>query len=237
MADENDDKPDAEPTEPSGDDGAESDDPEGGERPEGRKVAIVGGIALAVIAGLVAVVLWAGSGGDDDPDDTPTAEESGTGEEADDTTDTTPPSEDEPAGEQETAAVLSDLEPVQSESWEADDSGDVTIGGETHPDTVVSGPVGGCDDGAAQVVEYALGGDYTRLSGTVGLADSSPPNLGAEITFEADGTELYWRSFVQGDASRVQVDLTGVQQLTITAAPVFTGDECVRAAFADLALT
>ena len=218
-----------------GDDGGES---EGEAAPAGRKVAFVGGIVVGVLACLVAAVLWAGSGGDDDPDDdTPATEELDSGDEADDTTDTSPPADDEPAEEQEAAAVLSDLEPVENERWETDESGDVTIGGETYADTVVSGPIGGCDDGAAQVVEYALGGNYTRLSGTVGLADTSPPNLGVEITFEADGAELYWRSFVQGDASRVQLDLTGVQQLTITAARVFTGDECVQAAFANLALT
>ena len=228
--------------EPDGDEGKG----EGEAGPAARKVAIAGGISVAVIAGLVAVVLWAGSGDDDgrDPDDdAPAASESGTSGDPDDPSETTAPEDDlpedddRPAGEQEAAAFLSDLEPVESEHWEADDGGNVSIGGETYPDTVVSGPIGGCEDGAAQVVEYALGGGYTRLSGTVGLADGSPPNLGVEITFEADGAEVYWHSFVQGDASRVQLDLTGVQQLTITAAQVFTGDECVRAAFADLALS
>jgi hypothetical protein len=214
-------------------DGAE--DGAGRGRRPGR--AVVVGLVVVVVACVVAALAWPGSEDGDDPASDRSSASSEPDSEANAAASTTSSSSGPPSDQEAAAAFLSDLEPVESERWQPAAAGDVTIGGSAYDQTVVSDPIGGCEDGSTQVISYELGGDYTRLSGMLGLADGSPPSSPVEITFDADGTEVYWRSFVEGDASRVQLDLTGVQRLTITAARVFTGDACVRAAYGDLAVT
>jgi len=201
-----------------------------------RRWWVVGGVAAVVVIGLVVgLVLRSGDGDEDSaaPDATRTTEPDSN--EADGTT---VPSSGPPADLQEQVPALSGLEPVDGDPWQPDDVG---IGGTTHGDTLVSEPIGGCEDGATRVVTYDLGGRYTRLDGTLGLADDSAPGVTVEITFSLDGAEVYWRSFVAGESSRIQLDLAGARQLTITAARVFGGDvapdACARAAHGDLSLS
>ena len=199
-----------------------------------RRGLVAGGVVAVVV--VCAVVLVALRSGDEDPAE-PTTTTSEPGDEGDEAAATAPPS-GPPAGVQEPVAGVAGLEPVDGEPWEPDD---VAIGGTTYGDTLVSGPIGGCEDGATRDVTYELGGRYTRLDGTLGLADDSAPGVTVEIGFSLDGDEVYWRSFVQGEASRIQLDLTGAQRLTVTAARVFGGDiapeACARAAHGDLSLT
>jgi hypothetical protein len=170
-----------------GDDGETGDEGEAvGGRP-GWVVPFLLGV-VAVVAVVLGVVALAG-GDDDDPaeDDDAAAEEA-----ADDGADTTvgtavPPVTTAPGTP--TAGLLSELEPVDSETWEPADA-DVTIGGAAHAETVVSGPIGTCDDGDAQTVTYDLAGGYTWLEGVVGLVDGTETGLTVEIGFEADGEEV-----------------------------------------------
>jgi hypothetical protein len=193
---------------------------------------------VAVVAVVLGVVALAG-GDDDDPaeDDDAAAEEA-----ADDGADTTvgtavPPVTTAPGTP--TAGLLSELEPVDSETWEPADA-DVTIGGTAHAETVVSGPIGTCDDGDAQTVTYDLAGGYTWLEGVVGLVDGTETGLTVEIGFEADGEEVWWQTFAEGESTRVQLDVTDARELTVTAAGLFPGTDadeaCVRAAYGDLTL-
>ena len=137
------------------------------------------------------------------------------------------------------AGMLSDLEPVGGETWEPAGD-DVTIAGTGYADTVVSGPIGTCDDGAARTVTYDLGGAYTRLEGVVGLVDGTETGQTVEIGFEADGEQVWWKTVAEGEPSRVQLDLTGIRELTVTATGLFPGvdaaEACVRAAYGDLTL-
>lgn len=216
-------------------DGVSTDD---GGRRAGWVVPVLIGVAV-VVAVVLGVVALAGGGDDDDPADDPAAaqdEDDGGG--ADTTVGTAVPTVTTAPGTP-TAGLLSELEPVDSETWEpADDS--VTIGGAAHAETVVSGPIGTCDEGAAQTVTYDLAGAYTWLEGIVGLVDGTETGLTVEIGFEADGEQVWWQTFAEGESTRVQLDVTDYRELTVTAAGLFPGTDaeeaCVRAAYGDLTL-
>ena len=214
---------------------AEDEPADGGDGGGGsRRGWIVGGVAAVAVACLVGLVVVVRSGDDDsaEPGTTTTTEAD------DDEGDVTTPSSEPPADGEEPVPGPAGLVPVDGEPWEP---ADVGIGGSAHGETFVSEPIGGCEGGATRTVTYDLGGGYTRLDGTLGLADDSAPGVTVEIRFSLDGAEAYWRSFVVGEASRIQLDLTGARQLTVTATRVFGGDTapdaCARAAQADLTLT
>jgi len=197
-------------------------------------------IAVAAVLALILGVAVLG-GGDDDPGPDDEAAAEGEADEpasADTTAGTAVPPVTTAPGTA-TAGLLSELEPVDSDSWEPAGD-DVTIGGAAHAETLVSGPIGTCDDGAAQTVTYDLAGGYTWLEGVVGLVDGTETGLTVEIGFEADGEQVWWKTFAEGESTRVQLDLTDAQELTVTATGLFPGadadEACVRAGYGDLTL-
>ena len=230
-------------------DGTDRDDAEAGAgsgeaRPAWVVPFLVGVAVVAVLAVVAGLVLL---GGDDDGDDGAAGDEAaeadaGTDDDAADTADTTVGSSVPPvttAPGTPTAGLLSELPPVGDAGWEPAGDG-VTIGGAAYAETVVSGPIGPCDDGEARTVTYDLGGAYTWLEGVVGLVDGTDTGLTAEIGFEVDGEQVWWKTLAEGESSRLQLDVSGVGELTVTATGVFAGvdapDACVRAAYGDLTL-
>jgi hypothetical protein len=204
-------------------------------------VPVVVGVVVVVVLAVVGLgVLVGGDDGGAGPEEVAGQEDGGDGGDATDTTVGTgvPPVTTGPDAPP-TAGLLSEIEPVDSDTWEPGDDG-VTIGGAAYDQTVVSGPIGTCDDGAAQSVTYDLAGGYTWLDGVVGLADGTATGLTVEVGFEADGEQVWWKTFAEGESTRVQLDLTGARELTVTATGLFPGRDaaegCVQAAYGDLTL-
>ena len=74
----------------------------------------------------------------------------------------------------------------------------------------------GCD-GSAATLTYRLGGRYTRLRGTAGLAPHTPADVVATISVTGDGKPLASLAVSASQTSPLDVDVTGVQELVVEA--------------------
>lgn len=77
----------------------------------------------------------------------------------------------------------------------------------------------GCD-GAPATVTYRLSGTYHRLIGTAGLGDFTPGDITARITLAGDGRSLATLDVSRDRTATLDLDLTGVDTLVISAARV-----------------
>lgn len=82
----------------------------------------------------------------------------------------------------------------------------------------------GCD-GSTAATTYDLGGRYTTLSTAVGLRDHTPEGLTARIVIRGDGDRVVLDETVTVGhvLLRQELDLTGIQQLTVQ---MSTEDPC-----------
>lgn len=69
-------------------------------------------------------------------------------------------------------------------------------------------------------LSYQLDGNYGQLVAILGLADHTPDGLETRFTFTGDSNELGEWTIRRGDAEPIEIDVTGVQRLTIGAQAV-----------------
>ncbi|WP_424348474.1 NPCBM/NEW2 domain-containing protein [Kocuria sp. CH-021] len=84
--------------------------------------------------------------------------------------------------------------------------------------------------GSVQDTTYRLRGDYSRLNTTVALRQGTPAGMNATFEFLLDDELAHTVTVTEGTAGEiVDLDLTGAQELTVTAA---TDDECTNESLA-----
>ncbi len=105
---------------------------------------------------------------------------------------------------------LMDLPPVaDANRW---DSGAGTLRGASYPNSVI-----GADRlfGEPELVDYNLGGRYTRFRATVGVDDNAPRDVKYRFEVLTDGKSRFSRTLDIGQTAVVDIDITGVLRLTL----------------------
>lgn len=86
----------------------------------------------------------------------------------------------------------------------------------------------GCEGTAATAV-YRLGGEFTRLTGYLGLQPHTPSNLQVKIAFVVDGDTRYSATLRRDSRPQaIDVPVTGARSVTVTALSV--AGQCAPAA-------
>ncbi|MBO4207281.1 NPCBM/NEW2 domain-containing protein [Micromonospora echinofusca] len=111
-------------------------------------------------------------------------------------------------------AWLYELSAVATEGGESGQQVDSTLGDRRYPES--TGLWVGCESSPASVT-YQLDGGYRRLTATAGLDAHTPQNLTARIVVSADGKSRVSVTVSRKTTARVDVDLTGVRLLTLSA--------------------
>jgi hypothetical protein len=124
---------------------------------------------------------------------------------------------------QPVSIYLSDLEPVEGSASPST----ATVSGTPYPHSVVT-YVDEYDDEPVDV-GYDLGRHYRRLKATVGLSDDSPSESQVRIEVFGDGRSLFSQTVGLGTAVPVDIDVTGVLRLTISATMLNTEYGCCDA--------
>ena len=86
-------------------------------------------------------------------------------------------------------------------------------------------------DGERGFATYVLGRHYTRLKATVGIDDSSKSAFKAQVEIVADNRRLLQQTVGKGQAVPVDLDVSGVYSITLSASYRGSGDGTV--AFGD----
>jgi hypothetical protein len=86
----------------------------------------------------------------------------------------------------------------------------------------------GCE-GTATTSAYRLGGEFTKLSGVLGLQPHTPPRLQVRFTVLVDGESKFSATLRRDDQPQaLAIALTGARSLTVTALAM--ASECAPAA-------
>lgn len=94
---------------------------------------------------------------------------------------------------------------------------DSTLGGRRYRDST---GVRLCGDDGRPTLTYRLAGGYRRLTATAGLEPHTPAGLTTRITVLGDGRTLATVTVTRDTTAAIDVDLTGVQTLAVTAVVV-----------------
>lgn len=110
---------------------------------------------------------------------------------------------------------LADLEPVEENAGEYA-VGTGSTNGEPYTHSVTVGAYGGFGSKTATVA-YDLSRDYRRLVGQVGLEDRSVSGTRYKVEIYGDGRNLFTEQVALGEAKPVDLDVTEVLRLTVSA--------------------
>jgi len=132
--------------------------------------------------------------------------------------------------------VITYLSTVSTVEGEAS-TGPASISGTTYTRSVSLG-LGG-SSGSQRSAGYDLSRAYRRFRATVGLTDSADAHVQVKIEVLGDGRSLFSQTVGLGQAVPVDVDVTGVLRLTLSATVVTSSSSCCAgsvAAFGDAAI-
>ncbi|MEU4314348.1 NPCBM/NEW2 domain-containing protein [Nocardia sp. NPDC024068] len=168
-----------------------------------RGVLIVSGVGIGLaIVGLV-VSLVAGTGTGDADSDTAQPITTSTSSSAS----VPPPAPPAPAVPQQ---YLADMSPTSGPAY----MGAMTVAGASYPHSIYQ-QFSGCDTEVAHT--YNLNREWSRFSSTVGIADGGNSQSVLQFELIADNKSIYNSGNVRaGESPKIDVPVTGVQNLTIS---------------------
>jgi hypothetical protein len=119
-------------------------------------------------------------------------------------------------------ALLSDLEPVVGEGWDA--ARDLNVDGTSYTHGIESSHIGYCGSnapGIERTVEYSIDRAYGRFEAVAGLSEESAPDLPVKLEVFGDGRPLWSQTLLVGRPQPIDIDVTGILRLRLVATKQF----------------